>query len=240
MTTAFDLKSVDFVVNELKLDILKIPSGEITNYPYLVACARTNLPILLSTGMCNMDEISQAIEVIRANGNSNITLLHCTTEYPAPLESVNLLAMKTMADKFGLEVGYSDHTQGIEVPKLAVAMGAVVIEKHFTLDNNMPGPDHKASLEPQELKAMVDTIRQVEVVMGEGNKVPQEAEIKNIAIARKSIVANADIKVGEVFTEQNLTCKRPGDGVSPMLWNEIIGTVATKDYLKDEKIIYEV
>lgn len=239
MTTAFDLRSVDFVVNELKLDILKIPSGEITNYPYLVACAKTNLPILLSTGMCNLEEIEQAIEVIRTNGNSKITLLHCTTEYPAPLESVNLSAIKTMAEKFGLEVGYSDHTKGIEVSKMAVAMGATVIEKHFTLDKNMPGPDHKASLEPSELKALVDGIREVTLIMGNGEKVAQAAEQKNIAIARKSIVARTNIKKGELLTEENLACKRPGDGVSPMKWNEVVGSVATKDYSKDEKIIYE-
>lgn len=236
MTTAFDLTSVDFIVNDLKVDVLKLPSGEITNYPYLVKSAKTGLPIILSTGMCNLEEIEEAVKVLKDNGTTDLTLLHCTTEYPTPLDSVNLLAIKTMQEKFGLKVGYSDHTQGIEVSLLAVALGATVIEKHFTLDKNMPGPDHKASLEPNELKDLVDGIRRTTIIMGDGNKVAQEAEKKNIAIARKSIVAKTNIKKGETLTEENLTCKRPGTGISPMKWNEIIGTVAVKDYIKDEII----
>lgn len=236
LTTAFDLKSLKFIVDDLGVDTLKIPSGEVTNYPYLIACAKTHLPVILSTGMCDMNEISQAVKVLKKNGTSKISILHCTTEYPAPLESVNLLAMKSIQDKFKCEVGYSDHTKGIDVPCYAVAMGASIIEKHFTLDKNLPGPDHKASLEPQELKLMIDKIREIETVLGDGDKKTQTAELKNKPIARKSIVANCDIKKGEKFTEENLTCKRPGDGISPMKWNKIIGKKAIRDFKKDEKI----
>ena len=236
MTTAFDIKSIKFVVDDLNLDILKIPSGEITNYPYLVQTAKSGKDIILSTGMATIDEINDAINVLRQNGSGKISLLHCTTEYPAPLDSVNLNAIKTLQQEFNCEVGYSDHTKGIEVASYAVAMGATIIEKHFTLDKNLPGPDHKASLEPDELRDLVLKIREVEQILGDGVKVPQPAEIKNIAIARKSIVAKCDIKKGELFTEDNLACKRPGDGISPMKWNEIINTVATKDYKMDEKI----
>lgn len=236
MTTAFDLKSVDFVANELKLDIFKIPSGEITNYPYLVKIAKTKKPVLLSTGMASLDEIEQTIKVLKDNGTEQIILLQCTTEYPAPLDSVNLLAMKTMQDKFGCDIGYSDHTKGIKVSLYAVAMGATVIEKHFTLDKNLPGPDHKASLEPQELKDLVDGVRELEIIMGDGIKRAQTAEIKNISIARKSIVAAKNIKKGEIFSAENLACKRPGDGISPMRWNDIVGKVAARDYKMDEKI----
>lgn len=236
LTTGFDKKSVQFINNELKLDMLKIPSGEITNYPYLVECAKTRLPIILSTGMCELKEIKEAIKVLKKNGTPKITILHCTTEYPAPLESVNLLAMKTLEEKFGYPVGYSDHTKGIDVPCYAVAMGAAVIEKHFTTDKNLPGPDHKASLEPQELKEMVRKIRELEIILGDGNKTPQEAEKGNIPIARKSIVAACDIKQGEKFSEENLACKRPGDGLSPMKWKKVIGKIAKKDYKKDERI----
>ena len=236
MTTAFDLKSLDFIVNELKVDTLKIPSGEITNYPYLVACAKTGLPIIMSTGMCDLNEISESVNVLKENGCKELSLLHCTTEYPAPLESVNLLAMQTLKKEFGVNVGYSDHTKGVDVPCYAVAMGATVIEKHFTTDKNLPGPDHKASLEPNELKEMVDKIREIEIILGDGSKKPQDAESKNKAVARKSIVAKCDIKAGEIFTENNLTCKRPGDGISPMKWNMVIGQIAKKDFYKDEKI----
>lgn len=236
LTTAFDLKSLKFIVDELKVDCLKIPSGEITNYPYLVECGKTKLPIILSTGMCELNEIKDAVKILKKNGAKDITILHCTTEYPAPLESVNLLAMNTLKEKFGCKVGYSDHTKGIDVPCYAVAMGAEVIEKHFTLDKNLPGPDHKASLEPSELKAMVDKIRELQVILGNGDKKPQEAEKKNISIARKSIVASCDIKAGEKFTTENLACKRPGDGISPMNWKKIIGKKAKRDFNKDEKI----
>lgn len=236
LTTAFDLKSLKFIVEELKVECLKIPSGEITNYPYLVECGRTKLPIILSTGMCELNEIKDAVKILKKNGAKDITILHCTTEYPAPLESVNLLAMNTLKEKFGCKVGYSDHTKGIDVPCYAVAMGAEVIEKHFTLDKNLPGPDHKASLEPSELKAMVDKIRELQVILGNGDKKPQEAERKNISIARKSIVASCDIKAGEKFTTENLACKRPGDGISPMNWKKVIGKKAKRDFNKDEKI----
>ena len=236
LTTGFDKKSVRFISNELKLDMLKIPSGEITNYPYLVECAKTKLPVILSTGMCELKEIKEAVKVLKKNGTPKIIVLHCTTEYPAPLESVNLLAMKTLKEEFGFEVGYSDHTKGIEVPCYAVAMGATVIEKHFTIDKNLPGPDHKASLEPQELKEMVEKIREVELILGDGDKKPQNAEKANIPIARKSIVAACEIKQGEKFTEENLACKRPGDGMNPMLWKKVVGKKDKKDFKKDEKI----
>ena len=236
MTTAFDLTSLKFIVDELKVDKLKIPSGEVTNYPYLVACAKTGLPIIMSTGMCDLSEINEAVKVLKNNGCKDLILLHCTTEYPASPESVNLLAMKTLKDEFGYEVGYSDHTKGIDVPCYAVAMGAKVIEKHFTTDKNLPGPDHKASLEPQELKNMVEKIREIEVILGNGNKQPHASEAKNKAVARRSIVARFDIKKGETLTEENLTCKRPGDGISPMKWNEVLGTKAVRDFKKDEKI----
>lgn len=236
LTTAFDLKSLKFIVEELKVDCLKIPSGEITNYPYLVECGKTKLPIILSTGMCKINEIKDAVKILKKNGAKDITILHCTTEYPAPLESVNLLAMNTLKEKFGCKVGYSDHTKGIDVPCYAVAMGAEVIEKHFTLDKNLPGPDHKASLEPSELKAMIDKIRELQVILGNGDKKPQDAEKKNISIARKSIVASCDIKAGEKFSTENLACKRPGDGISPMNWKKVIGKKAKRDFNKDEKI----
>ncbi len=236
MTTAFDLKSLDFIVNELKVDTLKIPSGEVTNYPYLVSCAKTELPIIMSTGMCDLEEIRESVKVLKENGCKDLILLHCTTEYPAPLESVNLLAMKTLKNEFSCEVGYSDHTKGIDVPCYAASMGATVIEKHFTTDKNLPGPDHKASLEPQELKEMVDKIREIELILGNGNKRPQEAESKNKTVARKSIVARCEIKQGEKFTEENLTCKRPGNGISPMKWNVVVGQKAIRDFKKDEQI----
>lgn len=235
LSTPFDLESIDFL-DELGCDIWKIPSGEITNYPYMVKIAKTQKPIILSTGMCSMDEIKEALELLEKNGAKEISLLHCTTEYPTPFEDVNLNAMETMKAEFGVEVGYSDHTVGIEVPVAAVAVGATIIEKHFTLDKNMEGPDHKASLEPHELKQMVDSIRHIEQAMGSGEKQPAESEKKNINIARKSIVARVDIKAGDVFTEENITTKRPGNGISPMRWNEVIGTKAIRDFGEDELI----
>ena len=234
LSTPFDIGSVHFL-NSLQ-DIWKIPSGEITNYPYLVEIAKTKKKIILSTGMCTMDEVEASLKVLKNNGATDITLLHCTTDYPAPLESVNLKAMLTLKEKFDCPVGYSDHTKGIEVSVAAVAMGAKVIEKHFTLDRNMPGPDHKASLEPSELKELVDAIRNVEKALGDGNKKPTESELQNRNIARKSIVALKPIKKGELLSEDNLTTKRPGNGVSPMRWNEIIGTKAHRDYEEDELI----
>lgn len=235
LSTPFDLESIEFL-DSLDIDIWKIPSGEITNYPYLVAIAKTKKPIILSTGMCLMEEIEAALAVLTKNGAKDITILHCTTEYPAPYEEVNLNAMSTIRDTFGFPVGYSDHTQGIEVPIAAVAMGAVVIEKHFTLDRNMEGPDHKASLEPKDLKSMVDSIRKIELSLGDGVKQPTESEKKNICVARKSIVAKRTIIKGETFTEENLTTKRPGNGISPMKWLDVLGTTAIRDFEEDELI----
>lgn len=235
LSTPFELSSIDFL-DSLDMNVWKIPSGEITNLPYLIRIAQTGKDIILSTGMSTMEEVETAYYLLKDNGAGEITLLHCTTEYPAPYESVNLSAMLTMKEKFGCKVGYSDHTQGIEVSVAAVAMGASVIEKHFTLDKNMEGPDHKASLEPNELEAMIKAIRNVEKSMGTGVKVVAEAEKKNIAIARKSIVAAKNISKGELFTNENLTTKRPGNGISPMLWNEVLGTRASRDFQEDELI----
>lgn len=236
LSTPFDLDSIEFL-ETLHIPLWKIPSGEITNLPYLIKIAKTGKDIIMSTGMCQMQEIKEALTILKENGAGKITLLHCNTEYPTPFIDVNLNAMKTMRDKFKVEVGYSDHTVGIAVPIAAVAMGARVIEKHFTLDKNMEGPDHKASLEPDELKQMVIDIRNIEKAMGNGQKIPSMSEIKNIDIARKSIVANCDIKKGEILTNRNLYIKRPGNGISPMKWNEVIGTRAIKDFKKDELIL---
>lgn len=235
LSTPFDLKSVDFL-NELGVPFFKIPSGEITNYPYLIKIAHTGKPVVMSTGMCEPDEILAAINVLEKNGSGEITLLHCNTEYPTPLKDVNLYAMRTMKKMFGKKVGYSDHTKGIEVPVAAVALGACVIEKHFTLDKNMPGPDHKASLEPDELGRMVKNIRNIEIVLGDGVKRVSESERKNIAIARKSIVARRNIQEGEILTEENLAVKRPGTGINPMQWMEVLGTRAVRDFKEDELI----
>ena len=217
----------------------KIPSGEVTNYPFLKRIAAYNEKTILSTGMCDMQDVRDAVETLYKNGLSkkNLILLHCNTEYPTPFEDVNLKAMDALRKEFGVEVGYSDHTKGIEVPIAAVALGATVIEKHFTLDRTLPGPDHKASLEPDELKAMVKAIRNIEkAVGGDGKKHISESERKNIAIARKSIVAACDIKIGETFTEENLTVKRPGNGISPMRWEEVLGMKAKRDFNEDELI----
>ena len=237
-STAFDFDSIDYL-HSLNLGLWKIPSGEVTNYPFLKRIAAYNEPTILSTGMCDMQDVRAAVNALYKNGLSkeNLILLHCNTEYPTPFEDVNLKAMDALRNEFGVEVGYSDHTKGIEVPIAAVALGATVIEKHFTLDRNMEGPDHKASLEPDELKAMVSAIRNIEkAVGGDGTKHVSESEKKNIAIARKSIVAACDIKVGEIFTEQNLTVKRPGNGISPMRWEEVLGQSAKRDFNEDELI----
>jgi N,N'-diacetyllegionaminate synthase len=218
------------------MNIWKIPSGDITNLPYLIKIARLNKPVILSTGMSTNDDISNAIKVFKDIGNEKLIVLHCTTEYPTPYSDVNLRAMLSIKNKFNVEVGYSDHTNGIEVPISAVALGAKVIEKHFTLDRNMEGPDHKASLEPYELKTMVDSIRHIELALGDGIKQPAKSELKNMAIARKSIIAKKDIKAGETFTDCNLTVKRPGIGISPMEWFNVIGQVAKKDFQEDELI----
>lgn len=232
LSTPFDVDSIDFL-DSLGLECFKIPSGEITNLPYLRKVNSKHKPVIMSTGMATLNEIKEALAVLK---NCKVSLLHCTTEYPCPFESVNLKAIQTMRGEFHVPVGYSDHTKGIEVPIAAVAMGAKIIEKHFTLDRNMEGPDHKASLEPDELKAMVAAIRHIEAALGTGEKEPAECEKKNIAIARKSIVAKRAIKKGEILTEENLTVKRPGDGISPMKWDEVVGTVAERDYAEDEKI----
>ncbi len=234
LSTPFDIDSIRFL-NGIQ-NVWKIPSGEITNYPYLVEIAKTGKDVILSTGMSTLEEVRNAWDVLHENGSGNITLLHCTTEYPAPYEEINLNAMKTLRDAFNCPVGYSDHTKGVEVPIAAVAMGAVIIEKHYTLDRTMEGPDHKASLEPYELKNLVDAIRNVESAMGTGEKKPSDSELKNIDIVRKSIVAAKDIKAGELFTEENLTTKRPGTGIDPMRWNDIIGMKASRDYSEDELI----
>lgn len=240
-STAFDFDSIEYL-HSLNLGLWKIPSGEVTNYPFLKRVAAYNEKTILSSGMCDMVDVRAAVEALYKNGLSkeNLILLHCNTEYPTPFEDVNLKAMDALRKEFGVEVGYSDHTKGIEVPIAAVALGATVIEKHFTLDRNMEGPDHKASLEPDELKAMVSAIRNIEkAVGGDGTKHVSESERKNIAIARKSIIAAKDIKKGELLTEDNLTVKRPGNGISPMRWDEVTGTKAIRDFNEEELIQIE-
>jgi N,N'-diacetyllegionaminate synthase len=237
ISTPFDFESIDFL-NSLGMEIYKIPSGEITNLPYLEKIGTFNKKVILSTGMAKLSEIEDALDILLRSGTlkDNITVLQCNTEYPTPYEDVNLLAIKTIKKAFKVNVGYSDHTPGIEVPIAAIALGSTVIEKHFTLDKNMPGPDHKASLEPHELKTMVTAIRNIEKALGDGIKKPTPSELKNMHVARKSIIARRDIKKGEIFTTENITVKRPGSGISPMRWYEILGTVAQKDYKEDELI----
>jgi N,N'-diacetyllegionaminate synthase len=238
LSTPFDLESID-LLKDLGIKLGKIPSGEITNLPYLEKMAASFEDLILSTGMADMKEIEEAIGVITAKGfpKERLVILHCTTEYPTPFEEVNLRAMQTIGDAFGVRVGYSDHTRGIEVPVAAVALGACLIEKHFTLDRNMEGPDHKASLEPGKLKAMVSSIRNIEKAMGNGVKIASASEIKNKQIARKSIVASCTIKEGEILSEKNLTVKRPGAGINPMLWYKVCGTKAIKNFDTDEPIV---
>jgi N,N'-diacetyllegionaminate synthase len=235
MSTPFDHESIDFLA-ELGMDIFKIPSGEITNLPYLMKIAELKRRVVLSTGMSTLPEIKEAIDILKKYGAADITLLHCNTAYPTPYRDVNLNAMKTLRDSFGLPVGYSDHTKGIEVPIAAAALGAVVIEKHFTLDRNMEGPDHKASLEPDELKQMVTSIRNIEDALGSYEKRLTESETGNRDIARKSIVAKCDIKAGAILSEDNITVKRPGNGISPMKWFEVLGKKAPRDFEYDELI----
>ena len=237
MSTPFDLVSID-TLEPLDMDYYKIPSGEITNLPYLRKIASKGRKVIMSTGMSEMNEIADALKVLENGGlkRADITLLHCNTEYPTPFSDVNLMAMKTIGDTFGVSVGYSDHTRGIEVPIAAVAMGAKVIEKHFTLDCNMEGPDHKASLEPDQLKAMVDAIRNVEMAIGNAEKHATASETPNKVVARKSIVAACDIAEGDILTEKNITVKRPGNGISPMLWDSVIGTKAKRAFRFDELI----
>lgn len=236
-STAFDMDSIDYL-HSLDMGLWKIPSGEITNYPYLRKIAQYKEPVILSTGMCELSDIEAAMKVLLDFGvqKEQITILHCNTEYPTPFADVNLKAMLEIGEKFGVQIGYSDHTKGIEVPVAAVALGATVIEKHFTLDKNMEGPDHKASLEPDELKAMVSAIRNIEQALGSGHKTISESERKNIEIARKSIVAARPIEAGEMLTEENLTVKRPGNGISPMRWNEVVGTSAVKSFNEEDPI----
>lgn len=235
LSTAFDDESINDLVR-MGMKRWKIPSGEITNLPYLRKITSLGMPIILSTGMSHLWEVEDAVRTIEQGRTPDLKILHCTTEYPAPYEEVNLSAMQTMRQHFGLPVGYSDHTKGIEVAIAAVALGAVVIEKHFTLSREMEGPDHKASLEPDEFKEMVRCIRNIELALGDGNKVPSSTEMKNIQIARKSITAKRDIVKGETFTVENLTVKRPGTGISPMKWDTVIGTTAKRHYYEDETI----
>lgn len=232
LSTGFDIPSLVFL-NSIGMDFFKVPSGEITNLPYLRTIAGFKKKVVLSTGMANLDEIKAALEIFKG---LDVTVLHCNTEYPTPMVDVNLSAMLSIKDSLKVPIGYSDHTLGIEIPIAAVALGASIIEKHFTLDNNMPGPDHKASLEPAELKKMVSSIRNIEMALGTGIKEPSESEKKNMTVARKSIVASCFIKAGETFSEKNITTKRPGSGISPMKWDVVIGRVAKKDFNEDELI----
>ena len=235
LSSPFDMDSIK-LLHDLGLEIFKIPSGEITNLPYLREIGKLNKKVILSTGMANLKEIKDAIDILRTEGTQkdNITVLHANTMYPTPMRDVNLKAMLTIGETFDISYGYSDHTLGIEVDIAAVAMGAKCIEKHFTLDKNLEGPDHKASLEPDELKSMISAIRNIEIALGSGIKKPTDSETTNIQIARKSIVAKTKIKKGDVLNEKNLSIKRPGSGISPMRWDKIVGTKAKKNYNEDE------
>lgn len=235
-TTFFDRVGGEFSLNNLHLPFCKVASGEITNLPLLEMIGRSGLPVLLSTGMATLEEVQEAISILKTNGSNEIIVLHCTTEYPAPKREVNLRAMVRMGNYFNMEYGYSDHTEGIEIPVAAVAMGARVIEKHLTLDRAMEGPDHKASLEPREFKKMVLSIRNIEEALGSSKKAPTKAEQKNVDIVRKSIVAAKDISIGDVFTVENITTKRPGTGISPMRWYEVLGKKANNNFKKDDLI----
>jgi N,N'-diacetyllegionaminate synthase len=236
-STAFDMESI-ILLESIKMPMWKIPSGEITNLPYIKKIGSFGKPVILSTGMATMGEIEAAIGLLEVAGTSRdkITVLHCTTDYPASPDEINLSAMVTIGNAFKVRYGYSDHSEGIEISLAAVAMGASVIEKHFTLDKKMKGPDHKASLEPYEMKQLIDGIRKVERAIGNGIKIPSPGEMKNKNLVRKSIVASRDIRKGEKFSVENITVKRPGDGLSPMVWEHVIGLKAGKSYLKDEKI----
>ena len=237
LSTGFDSDSIDFL-SQINIPFFKIPSGEITNLPYLRQIGSKGKPVVMSTGMSTLKEVKYAMNVLTNSGikKEDITILHCNTEYPTPIQDVNLLAIKTLKKELGVKVGYSDHTLGIEIPIAAVAMGSCVIEKHFTLDRSLPGPDHKASIEPKELKAMIRAIRNIEKAMGNGKKTPSISEQKNILISRKSIVAKKLIKKGDIFSEENLTVKRPGTGISPMQWDSLINKVSDKKYKKDDLI----
>lgn len=235
VSTPFDIESIAFL-DTLDMPFWKIPSSEVTDLPYLLAIARTKKPVVMSTGMCEMAEICAAVDVLKANGTPKITLLHCNSEYPTPFQDANLRAMQTLREHFDMDVGYSDHTMGIEVPIAAAALGAVILEKHFTLDKSMEGPDHRASLEPDELVAMVAAVRHIEEALGDGVKTASPSERKNQSAARKSIVARRAIKQGEELTEENITVKRPGNGIGAMRWLEVLGTKAVRDFRADELI----
>lgn len=235
MSTAFDIDSARFL-NDIGVEVFKIPSGEITNFPLLKMIGQFHKKVIMSTGMSEMPEIKAAVDVLRQYGTEDISILHCNTQYPTPMEDVNLRAMQQLKDELKLPVGYSDHTLGIEVPVAAAALGAEIIEKHFTLDKNMEGPDHRASLEPDELKKMVEGIRNVEKALGDGIKRVSPSEKENLQVVRKSITASKTIKKGEMLTEANITAKRPGSGISPMRWNEVIGQRAVRDFEADEMI----
>lgn len=236
-STGFDIESIDMLVS-FGQELFKIPSGEITNLPHLRHIGKLGKEVILSTGMSSMDEIESAIKALEESGTPRvrITVLHCTTAYPAPMPDINLHAMQSIRTKFGVNVGYSDHTLGIEISLAAVALGATVIEKHFTLDRTLPGPDHKASLEPRELKSMIEGIRNIEVALGDGVKRIMPSELQNISIGRKTIVAKCSIKTGDFFTSSNLSTKRAGEGLSPMEWDKVVGTKATQDYSPDQVI----
>lgn len=238
LSTGFDLNTLEFL-NNLNIELFKIPSGEITNLPYLRKVASFNKPVIMSTGMANMKEVAEALNILLQEGlkKESITIVHCNTEYPTPMEDVNLMAMNTIGRELGVSIGYSDHTLGLEVPIAAVALGASVIEKHFTLGRDLPGPDHRASLEPEELKLMVESIRNIEKAISKsGLKEPSKSELKNKEVARKSIVSAKKIKMGEEFNEENLTIKRPGNGISPMEWDDVLGQKAIRDFNEDELI----
>ena len=238
LSTPFDIESVELLAS-LGVHLWKIPSGEIISLPLLLHIARKHEPVILSTGMSTLREVQTAIRVLQENGAGEITVLQCNTGYPTPYEDANVLAMVTMRERFGVKVGYSDHTSGIIVPVMAAALGATIIEKHFTLDRSLPGPDQAASMEPEELREMVEAVRSAEKALGTGIKQPSASELVNKDVARKSIVARTAISRGEVLTEENLTYKRPGNGISPMHWFEVLGTVAVKDFEPDEQIVLE-
>jgi len=238
LSTAFDIQSLNFLL-EKKQQIFKIPSGEITNLPFLKYIGKLKGEVILSTGASNMHEVGQAIEILETSGTkkNSITALHCTSAYPTPFVEVNLRAMKAISEKYGVNVGYSDHTEGIEVSIAAAALGASIIEKHFTINKDMPGPDHKMSLDPNELKQLVMSVRNIESCLGTDIKYPTKSELENLSIVRKSICAIKFIKKGDAFSEENITCKRPASGLSPMQWDEVIGKIAQQDFLPDQFIV---
>ena len=235
LSTPFDLDSIN-LLESIGMKQYKIPSGEIINLPYLRKVGSLKKPVILSSGMSTMEEVKEAVKILKESGAADVSVLHCNTQYPTPMRDVNLNVMNSIRKEIGVRVGYSDHTEGIEVPIAAVALGAEIIEKHFTLDKTMEGPDHKASLEPDELKAMVIAIRNIEMAIGDTEKRPTVSEKDNLAVVRKSIVARRRIEAGEIFSNDNITTKRPGSGVSPMLWDHVIGTVAKRKYEEDELI----